>query len=298
MTPSELEANAKAEFYKGLNPLTERFGQHSAEVSAYRWSRRHRQPEANYTSSVDSEKGHNNTDADAEYAALLQAEETENSQQQAEQVIDNEALRAKISELQANLDQERSIKRSAKVIEPQFPTHANANAIADELYNDFEGAFQQAEIPSAPQPRKMPSSQAGPSRIDRDQHLGNRTARSLASWITNNPEAGWDLFQQAFLERNPGSRQNNQGQQPQPAGTDTDNAATAAYCQDKRLCNTCKRLGHNSANCKYEFRPFRQPHDWDENYWQERARLSATDRVPGPPPARPRDNKFNKNSKK
>ena len=87
MTPSELEANAKAEFYKGLNPLIERFGQHSAEVSAHRWSRRHRQPEANYTSSVDSEKGHNNTDADAEYAALLQAEETENSQQQAEQVL-------------------------------------------------------------------------------------------------------------------------------------------------------------------------------------------------------------------
>jgi hypothetical protein len=235
MTPSELEANAKAEFHKGLNPLIERFGQHSAEVSAYRWSRRHRQPVANYTSSVDSEKGHNNTDADAEYAALLQAEETENSQKQADQVVsdrqaaerlqsqlqssvsqqldadrlyaqalskganiktraaakhaaaahstsaktqdtqaervqvqtENDALRAKISELQANLDHERSAKRTAKVIEPQFPTHAEANAIADELYNDFEGAFQQAEIPSAPLPRKMPSSQAGPSRIDR-----------------------------------------------------------------------------------------------------------------------------------
>ncbi|KAK9845033.1 hypothetical protein WJX74_009924 [Apatococcus lobatus] len=123
---------------------------------------------------------------------------------------------------EATLDHERSVKRTAK----------------------------QAEIPYAPLPRKMPSSQAGPSRIDRDQHLGNRTARSLASWITNNPEASWDLFQQAFLERNPGSRQNNQGQQPQPAETETDNAATAAYCQDKRLCNTCKRLGHNSANCK------------------------------------------------
>ncbi|KAK9833850.1 hypothetical protein WJX74_007833 [Apatococcus lobatus] len=152
---------------------------------------------------------------------MQQAEETENSQKQADQT-ENDALRAKISELQANLDHERSAKRTAK----------------------------QAEIPSAPLPRKMPSSQAGPSRIDRDQHLGNRTARSLASWITNNPEAGWDLFQQAFLERNPGSRQNNQGQQPQPAETETDNAATAAYCQDKRLCNTCKRLGHNSANCK------------------------------------------------
>ncbi|KAK9822335.1 hypothetical protein WJX74_009162 [Apatococcus lobatus] len=93
----------------------------------------------------------------------------------------DQAARDDDDTISANLDHERSVKRTAK----------------------------QAEIPSAPQPRKMPSSQAGSSRIDRDQHLGNRTARSLASWITNNPEAGWDLFQQAFLERNPGSRQNN-----------------------------------------------------------------------------------------
>ncbi|KAK9866216.1 hypothetical protein WJX84_007174 [Apatococcus fuscideae] len=70
---------------------------------------------------------------------MQQAEETENSQKQADQVqTENDALRAKISELQANLDHERSAKRTAK----------------------------QAEIPSAPLPRKMPSSQAGPSRID------------------------------------------------------------------------------------------------------------------------------------
>ncbi len=81
-------------------------------MSAYRWSRRHKQPEANYTSSVDSEKGHNNTDADAEYAALLQAEETENSRQQAEQVLSDrrEAERLQ-SQLQSSVSQQLEADR-------------------------------------------------------------------------------------------------------------------------------------------------------------------------------------------
>ena len=77
-------------------------------------------------------------------------------------------LRATISELQANLDHERSKKRTAKVIEPQFPTLAQADTHADELYSDFVDDFpQQAGIPNAQQSRKMGSSQAGPSRMNR-----------------------------------------------------------------------------------------------------------------------------------
>ena len=246
-----------------------------------------------------------------------------------------------------------------------------------------------------------------PDSCFRDQHLGNTTAGSLASWVTANPEASWDDFKQSFLSRNPGKppqvtraswkaismrtcgtyhaylqefnrqkalistgadevveqflsgltvqlkgqveflknrnwqadefdelvkattervnssvsststaaetrespqpvKQNKRthshmnagpSQQPLHAGEMADNAATAAYCLDKGLCNSCKRLGHNSANCKYAHRVFRIPRNWDESYWQERARLSAMDRAPGPPLPRPFD-KFQKKSKK
>ena len=237
LTPQELEVIEKAEYEKGLNYRIERYGQKSAVVQAYRWAYRHRQTEAKYTSSADSERGHDNTDADAEFAAILQAEETDNSHRQAEQVDadrqaaeqlqtqlqgavsqqliadrlyaetlekqsrlqtraaarqaaaaaqnsaetrDSEAepvqeqespteaaLRAKISELQANPDHERSLKRTAKVIDPQFPSLAEANAIAEDLYDDFGADVQQAGLPIAHQARKMGSLQAGPSRIDR-----------------------------------------------------------------------------------------------------------------------------------
>ena len=87
-------------------------------------------------------------------------------------------------------------------------------------------------------------------------------------------------------------------QQPQSAGA-TDNAATAAYCLDKGLCTRCKRLGHIKSHCKYDFRPFREPRDWDLVYWQERAKLSATAHAarPGPPMPRPHYNKFQKSKK-
>ena len=86
---------------------------------------------------------------------------------QEEESLTEAALRAKISELQANLDHERSTKRSANTIELQLPSLAEANAIADDLYSDFEADFQQAMLPTAHQTRKMGSSQAGPSRIQR-----------------------------------------------------------------------------------------------------------------------------------
>ena len=70
---------------------------------------------------------------------------------QEEESPTEEALRAKISELQANLDHERSLKRTAKVIDPQFPSLAEANAIAEDMYDDFGADSQQAELPIAPQ---------------------------------------------------------------------------------------------------------------------------------------------------
>ena len=718
LTQAELKAQADADYTHGLNSRIARFGQNSLQVSAYRWSYRHRQPESDYASSADSERGRENTDADAELAALLQAEETEGLQKATDQVYsdreaaehlqsqlhdsvsqqlkadrryaealergpktraatrqaaaaqsssvrtkgtqsarlqaldDNETLRAKISELQANLDHAKSTKRTAKVIEPQFSSLANANALAAEHYDDFDGELQQAGIPPVHPSRKVPSTTAGPSRIarlatnhepasaalqaqtntkqnfmdmrnvnrpparqsptgapsiallkrmhiahnrtaaaqaptpqvavsapqaagapqahrssaavhhaayipappnvpaipqapafnaaathaaqaqihaanapapqaaaqapataaaynpfapapiaaavsaqptaaagyqDRDpdpdlyfnksfqqltaaekkqvkrnlndsiymtfdefskdqdctpeawlshldaglrnnsvnpdhavrflrgQHLGDKAARSLASWFTNNPDANFDDFKTAFSERNPGkppqvtraswktitmkscgtyhaylqefnrqkalintgpdevveqflaglspqlksqveflknrnwqadefdelvkaatervnssvsssatasehrpspqsarphnkrshtqmtaglsNRNPSHGLQPQPIAEHNDTAATTAFCENRRLCTTCKRLGHNSASCRYEYRPFRFPRDWDQVYWQERARLAAA-AAPPPPVPRPRFNKSNRHSKK
>ena len=107
---------------------------------------------------------------------------------------------------------------------------------------------------------------SGPLPPPASAESGDNWTGHFDRWQMGDDDVGYGI--------NAGPRSNNQGQQPQPAESDTDTAATAAYCLEKRLCNTCKRLGHNSANCRYEFRPCRHPKGWDEAYWQERARLS------------------------
>ena len=86
----ELDEAARATFNSELNSRIKQYGQNSSQVKAYLWSQRRGLPEADYQSSEDSERGHSNTDADAEYAALLQAEETAQNRQQQAQAPDSE----------------------------------------------------------------------------------------------------------------------------------------------------------------------------------------------------------------